>query len=577
MQEDKFLNDMKEHFEKSQQNKNMILTQWEDERKCYIGEQNTLSFMGKKRTNRANTVDNIIFPAVEYKKYILTSSTPDTVAIMLTDTPGDYDQLDDRSKMLTYGISSILYKNHYQLIWERAILQGLMHGPLIIGVNWDGDWTGGVGQDRWVGECKINYIAKEDFFPDPAITDLEQNFQECEFVIEKQVKNLKWFKEKYPKKYDQIQVDNKKGDKSQEAPLYLYFHKGKPEVIPGEWKNIWKERLEEADNLLDRRKYQDYLDKNLNGVHLAICSEGVLLEYIPYIYEDGLYPYAYKVVHVDEQNQWGFGEIKNMIQPQILMNKVDSIEAEAYSRQGLGGLLYEAGSINAQQKKMMIENSHKGGAILEVDNLDGVEDRTPPQIPASIVNYKEYKKAIANEIVGYTGIQQGVAKSGTPYKAIQELGSRADVRTIGILKKAEMFHREVVELIISRIREFYKIERKITVNDGAMPYQMEYNPHNIMAQWDRSITDEEGETETIMEQYMPEYEVRINIIDAKPTDREYYINMANLLLERGLIDRVSYLEAVETGKIPPKETILERLDAEQAELMQQQTQQPLIQ
>lgn len=570
--EDGLVGKIQQDIEDSIEHKSTKATEWEDERKCYVGDQWNLSFMKQKkdrRTKRPSSTDNIIFPAVDYKKYVLTANTPDTVVRVLTPDILDDGELDDKSKMLTNTVESILYRNRYEMTWTRVILQGLMHGPLIGRVAWDGDRVGGAGEDRYIGEVDVDYLKKEDFFADPSVDDWERNLQDCSFVIERQTKDLSWFKKKYKDKAHLVQPneDIKEGRRNEDNTyLYLYYHKGTPKEIPSKWKEIFNNRKERADNPLSEKKYEGYSKGEFEGVHLAVYTDNVLLEYIPYIYEDGLYPFSYKVIHVDEHNQWGFGEIKNMIQPQVLLNLVDEMEAEAYSKQGLGGYMYQKGALNPQQKKALQENSHKGGSITEVDWLQGIKEQKGPGVPNSIFNYKSYKYNMAGEIGGYTNIQKGETKSGTPWKAIKDLGARADTRTVGLINKASMFHREIVELIISRIKEFYTGRRAFIGFENNVPFKMEFEPGYIKEQWKREISNEEGMKEEVIEDYYPEMDIRVNIVDAKPTEREYYINLANMMHDRGLIDRQSYLETIESGKLPQKEIILQRLN----ELEQQQ-------
>jgi hypothetical protein len=186
---------------------------------------------------------------------------------------------------------------------------------------------------------------------------------------------------------------------------------------------------------------------------------------------------------------------------------------------------------------------------------------------------------MAGEIGGYTNIQKGETKSGTPWKAIKDLGARADTRTVGLINKASMFHREIVELIISRIKEFYTGRRAFIGFENNVPFKMEFEPTKIKEQWKRLVTDDNNEQIEVIEDYYPEMDIRVNIVDAKPTEREYYINLANMMHDRGLIDRQSYLETIESGKLPQKEIILQRLnELEQqqmeAMLQEQQAQQP---
>src|SRR6056297_149239 len=575
--EDKFIGQVDKDIKTSLEHKSNKQAEWEDEHKCYIGDPWNLSFMDKsfdRRKKRPASSDNIIFPAVEYKKYVLTANTPDTVVRVLTPQIGDDGELDDQSKMLTNVVESVFYKNEYSMIWTRTILQGLMHGMLIGRVGYDGEVVGGQGEDRYIGEVDISYIKKDDFFADPNVDDWERNLQDCEYVAERQTKPMSWFKKKYPDKAHMVTPDEDFVDANNRdnAYLYMYYHKGEPKEVPSEWKETFKDKMERSDNILSKKKYEGYKDGDLEGVHLAMYADDVLLEYIPYIYDDGMYPFAFKVIHVDEDNQWGFGEIKNMIQPQVLLNKVDEMEAEAYSKQGLGGYFYQKGAVNPQQKKNWTENNHKGGSLIEVDWKDGIEPMQPTQVPNSIFNYKSYKYNMAGEVAGYTNIQKGDAKSGTPWKAIKDLGTRADTRTVGLIRKAEMFHREIVELVISRIKQFYTGKRMFIGFENNVPFKMAFEPNNIKQQWEREVQGEE-----VTETYYPEMDIRVNIVDAKPTEREYYINLANMMHDRGLIDRQSYHETIESGKLPPKEVILERLREQEQRQMQALQQEQMAQ
>jgi hypothetical protein len=106
-------------------------------------------------------------------------------------------------------------------------------------------------------------------------------------------------------------------------------------------------------------------------------------------------------------NAWGWGEIRNIKIPQILHNKADEIEIEAMSRQGLGGMYYQPHAINPKQLENIKMNNAKGGAMLEVDNLQMIKEREGVQIPSTISNFKEHKQRMIETISQITPIQQG--------------------------------------------------------------------------------------------------------------------------------------------------------------------------
>jgi hypothetical protein len=162
--------------------------------------------------------------------------------------------------------------------------------------------------------------------------------------------------------------------------------------------------------------------------------------------------------------------------------------------------------------------------------------------------------------------------SNAPYKLVRELGARADMRTKGIAEILEDFQKEMDHLTLSRVAQFYDEERKYKVpaEDGSSK-RGTFSNAEMKRYWERESTsiDEEGnETPAKMEEYIPELDVKVKVLDERPTEREYYTDFALQLFEKQAMDIESLWYTIEEGKFPPKEDVMERLQGGQGPFSQ---------
>lgn len=596
---------------------------WDDEYKTFKGDQWDLSFAKRSKDSkqvRPNSVDNFVFPAIMNMHGTLTATTPE-VSLEITD--GD-DSTDDTEleKIVTDVVTDILEKNKFPSVWKKMVLRCLKYGPIIGYVPWDNDWIGGTGPNRWIGEVRIIAQKMKEIYFDPAIIDLEERLQECSFIHRKFRKKLSYFKKKWPDKGELVNADNNEtedeGIDHGQAWLYESWTKGKPKFIPAEYK---KEFIQKAQDCLPpsmtvdyykAEKYKLMAEGKIDGVHVSYASQNVFLEYVPYVYDDGMYPFVYKVLYEDEKSPYGFGEERNIMVPQVMHNKADEIEIEAMSVEGLGGGYYAKDAISNKQLAFIEKNSSKGGMWAEVNQPERIKERTGAKVPASIREYKEHKQRMVETISKNTPIQQGMSPgANVPMGTIRELGARTDIGTKGRVEILEDFLKEMIPMVISRVKQFYTEERSYKKRDGneAIQHQQQLQqltqmgmmpdgPDKINAimnhvdtmmkqppkqktgrfsnarmtkSWVReeSINPEDGSKLIKNETYIPEFEAKVKIIDDRPTDRGFYLQIGKELLQIGILDPEDYLYVVEEGKLPPKELILQKYKQRQQEAMKQ--------
>jgi hypothetical protein len=551
---------------------------WEDEYKMLTGDQWSTSFAYRTKSTkktRPNSVDNFIFPAIINMHSSITANTPEVVVEGQEDNKQDGDDDYSVAEKLTHLIKMNDKRNNFRSLWKKITLQGLSYGPYIGAVLWDKDWIGGVGPNRWIGDVRILHVDRRHIFFDPAIIDLEERMQECAFIHRKFRKKLSYIKKSWPEMGQHVSEDTNdielqnEGQDPGQVWLIEAWHKGTPKMVPDEYKQRY---LEKAQELLppnvnvDYYKAQEYKDMangTLEGIHCAYVANGVFLEYVPYVYDDGLYPFVYKVCYYDENSPHGFGEIRNIKIPQVMHNKADEIEIEAMSREGLGGGYYNSGAIEAKQLDKITANSGKGGMWFEVNQTMGMKEREGVKIPASVSNYKEHKQRMIETISQNTPIQQGMSPgANVPYRAIAELGARSDTRTKGKVEILEDFLTELNKLRINRFIQFYTEDRYYRIKGGTGEViEGTFNREEAFTDWPReqAMNNETGEWEDRMERYVPDFDLNVKVLDERPTDRNYYTNTAFEMYGMKAIDLESLWFTLEEGKFPPKTDVMERL------------------
>ena len=570
---------------------------WDDEYLGFKGDQWDMSIAPRSKdskSKRPNSVSNFILPTIKNIHDGLTTSVPEGRF------EGRRDENDIMADKLTDVVAFVLYNNDYKKQWKDTVLQGLKHGPFIGAVLWDPHMEGGAGPSAWQGEVLVINQKKEEIFFDPAIIDLEERMQECEFINRKRRKKLTWIADRFEKgKHVESDEDfisgMDEGMNAKQASIIENWHKGTPWEIPKYWKDRFTELAEKAKKEEKLYKMQDYLDKAegiFKGVHCCFTAGTVFLEYIPYIFDDGLYPFILRVLYQDERNPLGFGEEANILMPQVMYNKADEIEAEAMTAEGLGGYFAEEGAMSRPQLNEYKRNAHKGGWIQRVLNIDRMKPRVKTNTPQSSLLYKDKKKETMDIITQNTAIRQGISPgANVPNATIRDLGARADIRDKGKLDILDSFLTEMFQRILSRLAQFYDADREYRIlgNKSGVVKTLIFEALEKVSQ----ITDpqeklsavielietmenmnkentqrfgtfnntemfETQKRDGILEDYVPEYDIKVIVTDEKPTSRQYYEQMAMALLGKGMGPK-AFWKTIEDGKFPPTDEILQEL------------------
>ena len=562
--------------------------QWDDEYKLLKGgglqwATNIAYRSAKDRKVRPNSEDNFIHPAIEIKVANICSSPVEA-------TMKGKDKHKTHAEKVTHMSRFNDKANKFDSTWKRMVRDFESYGPICLEVEWDPDWMGGSGPDRFVGEIKLKYWKKEDCLFDPAILDLENDLNKSRFAgfqIRLPVKYVQDRWERFAKHIgSEVNPDDDldEGVDAEMTTLYKIYHRGFPEFMPKERVKELRERAAAQEEQGDTYKAQDLYDMaqgDMEGVHLSYYCNDILLEYIPYDYDDGLYPMVFTTRYEDPKSQWGYGEIRNIKIPQILHNKADEIEIEAMCKEGLGGGYYNDGAINDRQLDKMIDDGSRGGMWFKVNNINQIRERTGVKVPPSIAAYKEHKQRMVETTSSNTAISQGqMPKANMPFKAIAELGARTDVRTKASADKLKDFLIQVNKLRISRFAQFYTEERYyryVGSNNEVMEgtfrndeifdvWARETNQEPVLDVNSQPIVNQDGSPAVRdvqkMEYFVPDFDIDINIISKKPDDRNYYTSLAMELYSKQLLVMEDLFYTLDEGKLPSTEDVITHVKAQ---------------
>ncbi|MBQ3021947.1 MAG: hypothetical protein IJD91_01290 [Clostridia bacterium] len=362
-----------------------------------------------------------MFNAIINRHADLQDSYPE--AVMLPREKSD----EESAKVLSSVIPVILEQNGFRKTYSDAMWYKLKHGCVAYGVFWNGSAEGGKG-------CvETKYLDLLNIFWEPCVTDIQKsrNLFICDLVATDELK------ERYPK------IDIKGTDTGE---LSKYVH---------------DENIDTSDKVL----VVDWYYKRNGILHYCKFCEGNILfasenekGYENGWYEDGEYPVVFDVLYPEEGTPVGFGVIAITKEPQTYIDKLDA---------GILRHTYLSSHPRYFAKRDMGINKDEfldvKNAIIEVDgNID--EERLkqikPPEISSALFQHRTNKIDELKETAGNTDFTQGRVSQGvTSGAAIATLQEAGNKLSRDIIESGNEAYKNVILMIIERLRQFYTIER----------------------------------------------------------------------------------------------------------------------
>lgn len=456
----------------------------------------------------------------------------------------------------------------------------MVHGLLLYKTIYDPTVEGGRGNHRFIGQNDVIPLDYGCFFPDPRIGDLLY-LQTSRAIILNSVRDLEYFKDRFEGQGKKVMEDNQSADveifdsnkdantyKSKRSNLIEYWYKGKPKMLTAEDKQHFMELAQEA--LAEGKDPSEHLAKaqgSVKGIHcIYISSSGVFLEHKAYVYDHGQYPIIARALFPVEGTIWPKGYMRDMISPQIMLNKFSELAVETAAKMGNGAMLYEEGALSDTHKSMWKRLRSKVGAMLPVTDIAKVKETQGISINPTHLSMMEYYKDMLQKIPGRFDSANGQAStnvtSGRQAQALQAASAGRLSTTSELIQDALV---ELFEQYIELIAQFYTTERIGRVT--GKPVSISRN--QLLSSVQTEFESEEG-TLPVVEEYIPKFDISVSVGVEKPSDRDYWIQTAFNLFQTidpltgmPMIDIEALEYAIEHGRMEPFDVIKERMQKEQ--------------
>lgn len=586
-------------FEVFQAARQSIEPIWRQEQRFYMGDHwHGLRPESVSRL-RPNSVDNIAWSQVEsiVAKLCGWSPYPD----FEPQEPQDEQKAVELNEFIPYELRQIKFTAKH----VRAVRRMVIHGPLVYKVVFDPTVEGGRGQNRYIGQNDILPVDLSSFYPDPRIRDFD-DLQKGQAHIIRTPRSISYFRERWPEQGKKVMPDQQDGNifddagqsldsfnrdgfasddtttEQQQSLLIEYWYKGLPKMMSAEDRKIFRELGEEKLAAgLDPSEAFAKAKGTMEGIHcIYVSSSGVFLEHKAYVYDHGQYPFIARTLFPDETGPWGKGYMRDMIKPQIMLNKFSEIAIETMAKQGNGAIVYEEGAIT--KPHTWKEQRSQPGAMLPLapGRMNDWKELQGINVPNTVFNMLEYYKDMLQKIPGQFDSSRGQASSnvtsGEQAKALISASSTLLNLATSIIESAL---EEVFEQYIELIAQFYTTERIArVVGEKIVGMSRDRLISYAETQYEQQHEDGEAIAQPVMEEYVPKFDIRVNISVDKPQDREYWIQLAfNLLQMRDpitglpIIDMEAVQYTIQNGRMEPFDVIQERIEA-QAGLQQQMAQ-----
>lgn len=562
---------------------------WREEQRFYRGDHWYGLRPPEVSQQRPNSVDNIAWSQVESITAKLCSWMP--YPEFEPQEQEDEGKAQELTTFMPYELKCIRFQQKH----IRAVRRMVVHGPLIYKVPYDPTVEGGSGMYRYIGNNDIIPVDLGTFFPDPRIRDFIDMQKGAAHMFHFR-KTIEYFKQRWPKQGKKVQPDKDENDVyiydqdeysainfnadnsagggaggNKTAGLIEYWYRGKPKLMTKEDKDIFEEMAQ--DKLAEGKDPAEALAKaagRMNGIHcLYLTVGGVFLEHKSYVYDHGYYPIIARTLFPDEGNPWGKGYMRDMMKPQIMLNKFAELAVETTAKQGTAGIMYEPDALVKPEK--FRQQRAQPGFMMEVNNLDGIKEMQGVNVPQTVFNLLEYYKEMLQKIPGQFDSANGQAnsnvKSGEQAKA---LISASNNRLIIATELIEDALGEVFEQYIYNMAQFYTSERIARVTGKSVVISRDKMINTMPTETEiQDPATGEPMTVEVQEEYVPKFDINVKIGVEKPNDRDYWVqtafnlfNTPNPLTGLPLIDAKAVQYAVANGRMEPFSVIDERVNPE---------------
>ena len=487
----------------------------------------------ESKKQHANPVDNLYKAQIEG----LVGDICDKPADIQIKPPEPGDE--ESARKMERVIQHIWYVNRGDRKLEFIVRRAVLYGPLVAKVYWDPDWCGSPA-NPFVGEVRFFGVSPVNLFVDPRVKAIDEGIlQQAGFVIYAVRRSLAYIRKHYPERGGEVTADGYASyvdtlsdsdagvlPEDMEALLIEYWYKGQP-LAPE-----FPVRPRDADEPRDIPK--------ADGVHVAVVAGGVLLRHATYVYP--WYPFVLEWMYPSDDSIYGYGDGHDMLLPQLVLNKLNEIAVEGAALQSKGNWVTEEGNIrNVAQFRRY---ASMGGAILPVVDAARVRRELGGNVPSSLFAHYRQEQQALETITGRFDIAQGRApRNVRAASAIAMLLNQGAGRVRQRARAMSSFIRQIVEMMIYLVTEYYSEERQIRILGKEGQVEQETVSRADFLRRKTFVEPETGMER--VEEYVPEFDVIVTAGTDTPTSKAYFSELAMELFGAGVIDDIALLEQLE--------------------------------
>lgn len=463
-----------------------------------------------------NPVVNYVAYTVDQKAPQLTNQRPR--GLILPTTQGD----EEVAKLFTTITDVIAERVGLDETITEVVPTGLLLGTAWFKVYWDNDKSGGqydpMNPQRsnvWKGDICIDAPDPANIYHDPQAYKVE----DCRFIVYAVPKTTEYIEEHFGVKVDPEQ--------SFDTDIYS------------------RPSLNQAKN---RVMLYEYWYKEKGTINVIYAANDHVLKRIEKVYKHGRYPFVPFKPKNKRKSLTGIGEPKNIIDNVELLNKfIEMLTRNTMLTANPILLLDSQSGVNPNTFLA------KPGVVQQVKTLQTpqMEWFEPPVISADVPKTIEMLQQYIERIGGVYDANTGETPGGvTAAAAIQMLVEQSSIPIKGIGVNLNHSIKNVYELMVELIKEFYTEERYFRITDDQGGFKFQAFTGAQHAEVDLDVTVSAG--------------------SSTPTSKAYIAQLGADLFQAGVLLPSEYLELQEG--LPNKDKIIERLreqEGQQQAMMQQ--------
>jgi len=475
---------------------------WMDYYRFFRGKQ----WKEKRPSYRHSEVLNYIFSEIQNVLVLMTDNRPRIE--VLPEDPTDQEFSDILSEVLIAKWDAYQWAS----VVAESIIDAAIYGTAIGSVPWKQDLLDGIGDFAFETEDPFHC------YPDPSAKS-KINDEYCQYFITAVPTDIGLVKKMYPEKADLIKPDLSELAAASHDPFdqeemrlkspidnrvlietFRPNQAGKPnQVLLVNCYLKSYEKIEEvvscdvdAETGLETKQYQERY-KYPNGRRIVMANQiclsdptidektGQPKDSNPYI--NGRVPHAKLVDYIMPREFWGMGEVEQMKSPQEIINKTISYAMDVLILMGNPIWVVDTES-NVETQNL----TNQPGLVVEKTKGSEVRRETGVGLQPHVLEiFNLMTERVMSKLGSTSDVSKGISPSPNASGfAIEQLQEAAQTRIRGKSRNLEQFLKDVGELMIDRILQFYTVPRivRLTNNENVTKY---FKFHIT------DVADEEGE------------------------------------------------------------------------------------